>query len=240
MSLGYDAAFLAVLLDGVYDSTTESSEFRCPVHPMGKRKALNNAFVDYAADMNLYMVWLKCIDDWQDDRNVGRGIYSWILTRRIRQIEQKYKEKTDNIKKALEDLNSLEKERSSDFEYAAGCYGRVTAEVFRFGGLWDDGLAEMGFYLGKYIYLLDAYEDLEKDLKKNRYNPFFEMSKEEDFHDQVRKILMSMISKSAEEFELLPVDENMEILRNILYAGAWNRFEEIFREKEQNRQKILS
>lgn len=240
MSLGYDAAFLAVLLDGVYDSTTESSEFRCPVHPMGKRKALNNAFVDYAADMNLYMVWLKCIDDWQDDRNVGRGIYSWILTRRIRQIEQKYKEKTDNIKKALEDLNSLEKERSSDFEYAAGCYGRVTAEVFRFGGLWDDGLAEMGFYLGKYIYLLDAYEDLEKDLKKNRYNPFFEMSKEEDFHDQVRKILMSMISKSAEEFELLPVDENMDILRNILYAGAWNRFEEIFREKEQNRQKILS
>ena len=240
MSLGYDAAFLALLLDGVYDSTTESSEFRCPVHPMGKRKALNNVFIDYAADMNLYMAWLKCFDDWKDERNLGRGIYAWLLTHRIRQIEQKYKEKTDIIKKALDDLNALEEAQSSDFEVAAGCYGRVTAEVFRFGGLWDDLLAEMGFYLGKYIYLLDAYEDLERDLKKGCYNPFFEMSKEERFDDEVRKILMSMISKSAEEFELLPVDENMEILRNILYAGAWNRFEEIFRKKEQNLQKGIS
>ena len=31
--------------------------------------------------------------------------------------------------------------------------------------------AKMGFFLGKFIYLMDAYEDLPEDLKKDRYNP---------------------------------------------------------------------
>ena len=231
ISLGYDMTFLAVLLDGVYDSKTKTQEFRCPIHPFGKKKALTNAFLDYAADMNVYMARLKCLDDWKDDRKLSRGLYGWLLSRRARRIEQKYKEKTEKIRQALEELNRFENEQSSDFEGAAGCFGRAVAELFRFGGLWDDQLAKTGYYLGKYVYLLDAYEDLEKDLEKKCYNPFRELSAEDNFPQQVREILMTMISKSAEEFELLPIDENMDILRNILYAGAWSRFEEIHREK---------
>ena len=110
ITLGYDMTFLAVLLDGVYDSATESKEFRCPAHPLGKRKALNNVFVDYAADMNLYMAWLKCLDDWCDDRNLLRGAYARFLSRRIRRIEEEYRDKTEVINAALEDLNRLEQE----------------------------------------------------------------------------------------------------------------------------------
>lgn len=238
ITLGYDMTFLAVLLDGVYDSATESREFRCPAHPLGKRKALNNVFVDYAADMNLYMAWLKCLDDWRDDRNLLRGAYARFLSRRIRRIEEEYRDKTEVINAALEDLNRLEQEQSSDFESAAGCFGRAVSELFRYGEIWGDQLAEMGFYIGKYVYLLDAYEDLEMDLEKKRYNPFRKMSGEERYHDRVREILASMIAKSAEVFEMLPVDENMDILRNILYAGAWNRFEEIREKKDPSRQPV--
>ena len=32
----------------------------------------------------------------------------------------------------------------------------------------------MGFYLGKFVYLMDALEDVEKDRKKGNYNLFLE------------------------------------------------------------------
>ena len=226
-TLGYDMTFLAILLDGVYDGPSEEPDFRCPLHPFEKRRARQNQFLDYVADMNLYMAGLKCRDDWQDDRNLLRGFFALLLSRRMKRIEQKYSEKTSRIKAALNELSRFEKEQSTDFEGAAGCFGRAAAELFRFGDIWDDTMAGLGFYLGKFIYLLDAYEDLEEDLKKHRYNPFYQSGSEEDFDDRIREILGTMISRSADEFEMLPVDENLEILRNILYAGAWKRYEEI-------------
>ena len=229
--LGYDMTFLAILLDGVYDSETEKNRFRCMLHPFSRRHSLSNAFIDYAADMDLYMAYLKCLDDWHDDRNLFRGISAFFLRGTAKRIEASYPEKSLAVREALEELHRFEEERSMDFEGAAGCVGRALAEMFRFGGLWDDRLAAMGFYLGKYIYLLDAYEDLEEDIRKNRYNPFLELSRENDFHERVRGILKMMISRSAEEFEMLPVDENMALLRNIIYAGAWNSFQQIVRKK---------
>jgi hypothetical protein len=229
MSLGYDMTFLAVLLDGVYDSETRREEFRCIAHPFSKRYRLENSFTDYAADMNLYLTYLKCLDDWNDDRNLVRRLYSMILSRRIKKIEKKYPEKTASIRKHLDELSEFEKSGSSDFEGAAGCFGRVSAEVFSYGGIWNDHLARMGFFLGKFIYILDAFDDLEKDRSKGRYNPLDTLSREDDFPGKVKTILMSMISEAADEFETLPVDENMDILRNIIYAGVWKKFNDAVR-----------
>lgn len=230
--LGYDMAFLAILLDSVYDSETERKAFRCLLHPFSRHFSLSNPFIDYAADMDLYTAWLKCLDDWNDDRDLFRGAAAFFLRRKAKKIEAAYPEKTAVIREALGELHRFEEAGSGDFEGAAGCVGRALAEIFHFGGIWEEGLAEMGFYLGKYIYLLDAFEDLEEDIRKKRYNPFLEMSREEDFQEKVRGILKMMISRSAEEFELLPVDDNLALLRNIIYAGAWQSFEEIVRKKE--------
>ena len=40
--------------------------------------------------------------------------------------------------------------------------------------VWEQTLRDMGFYLGKFIYIMDAYDDIEKDLKKGTFNPFQE------------------------------------------------------------------
>ena len=50
----------------------------------------------------------------------------------------------------------------------------------------------MGFYLGKFIYLIDAFEDVEEDLKKQTYNPFKDQFKEDNFQDYCFKILEMM------------------------------------------------
>lgn len=222
LTVGFDMTFLAVLLDGLYDSETSRTEFRCPLHPFVKRVRLANEFLDYASSMGLYLAWLKCEDDWKDERKADRKLYGTMIRREARRIEEMYPDRTRRIREHMEELASLESEDSQDFERAAGCFGRVTEEIFAYReDVWQPYLRRMGFYIGKYIYLLDACLDFETDLKKGLYNPLRELSGREHYEETVHEILVLMISAAAESFERLPIDENMEILRNILYSGVW-------------------
>ena len=53
-----------------------------------------------------------------------------------------------------------------------------------------------------------------------------------DFEEECRTILMMMMSDCCREFEKLPILDNVEILRNILYSGVWYRYEAV-REKRR-------
>ena len=100
------------------------------------------------------------------------------------------------------------------------------AELFAYkDDVWAPQLRKMGFFMGKYIYLLDAYDDVFEDEEKKCYNPFINICHEEDFDERAERALRMMISESAAAFEMLPVDENMEILRNVIYSGVWRSFE---------------
>ena len=86
-------------------------------------------------------------------------------------------------------------------------------------------LRELGFYLGKFIYLCDCYEDIEHDIKKQNYNPLIERSKREAFAAECEQMLSDMMARASMAFERLPLLEDAEIKRNILYSGVWLRFE---------------
>ena len=84
-----------------------------------------------------------------------------------------------------------------------------------------------------YFYIIDAYEDIEKDLKNGNYNPFTKIYQNEGFDDFVKQILTMMISECAREFENLPIIEDIDILRNILYSGVWAKFQAIRNKRKQ-------
>ena len=104
---------------------------------------------------------------------------------------------------------------------------------------WEPTLRRMGFYLGKFIYLMDAYEDLEEDLKKGRYNPLRELKDREDYEQTCEKILKLMMAEASRAFERLPILKDAEILRNILYAGVWTRYGQLRYGKKGTQQEIV-
>ena len=85
----------------------------------------------------------------------------------------------------------------------------------------------------KFIYLLDAYDDVEEDIKNKNYNPFSEQYIIEGFDEQVRRILIMMMAQTCREFEKLPIIKYTDILRNILYSGVWCRFEVIHKKRKE-------
>ena len=117
----------------------------------------------------------------------------------------------------------------------AGIFGEIMAEIFAYQqDEWEQTLRKCGFYLGKFIYLLDAYEDVEEDIRKNTYNPLKEKYRGEDFESSAGRLLTMMIAECSKCFEQLPILKNVEILRNILYSGVWYRYEMV---REKRRQK---
>jgi hypothetical protein len=175
--------------------------------------------------MCILLTYFKCLDDWNDEKKLSRRLLAKLLKRKCNLVEKAYPNKVKFVESKLRELSEIESEKLISIDDAARTFGELMAEIFVYkDDMWKEDLHKIGFYLGKYIYLLDAYEDLEKDLKEGAYNPFREIYKNEDFEDYVLNLLMMMISECTDAFERLPLIENVEILRNILYSGVWTRF----------------
>lgn len=235
--LSYDMTFLILLLSGLYEPAETAKRVRCPVHPFHKQLHIASDVTDYAADMSLLFFHEKCTDDWMDEKKISARVADGVLARSYRRTLEQYPQKQAQITQQLQRLHAYEEQNETNPDLPAGCFGDIIAELFAWKkDEWETTLRQMGFYFGKFIYLLDAYEDIEKDLKKNRYNPLKKMYESGNGFDAgAEELLALMISSCAEHFERLPILRNIEILRNILYAGVWAQFQTI----RQRRQKEI-
>ena len=135
---------------------------------------------------------------------------------------------------SLEQLRRCEKENSRNPDEVSGYFGRIMEEVFVWRkDEWEADLRRMGFFLGKFIYLMDAYEDVEKDRKTGNYNLFLQELETEGFERRAEAVLSMMMAECSRAFERLPIVENTEILRNILYSGVWCRYEYVKKNRER-------
>lgn len=236
MSLNFDMTFLAILLDGVYEPSKEEIDNRCIVHPVQKHKMVKSDIVDYAAKMNVMLTYYKMLDDWNDDKKATRYAYAKTLEKSCRKIADEYPQKADRIKENLDKLSNYESENIKDIDLVAGSFGELTACVFEYeDDVFKDNLSKMGFYLGKFIYIMDAYDDIEKDIEKKEYNPFVDIYAQEDFDEKVKELLTMMMSECARAFEMLPIIENVDILRNIIYSGVWAKYEQIYEKRHKQK-----
>lgn len=236
LSLSYDMTFLLMLLTGLYEPETVVSESRCIAHPFEKHLTRTNIFTEYIADMNLLLTYMKCQDDWEDERKVLKLLYGKLLEGGSSRLKHTYAEKLRTINLLMHDLSDAEKDNSTDIDIMSGNFGRVMAQICVYRqDEWSNILSRFGFYLGKFIYLLDAYEDVEEDIRKGTYNPLKKKFEDLDFEEECRTILTLMMSECCREFEKLPILENVEILRNILYSGVWCRYEAVREKRSQSK-----
>lgn len=227
MMLNYDLTFLAILQNGLYEPETVLEEHRCIPHPMKKHPMICNEAISYAADMSVVLSYQKLMDDWEDDHNYMRRAAAQLLKSDYQKLREQYPRQTGAVEENIRLLREAERAGHREIDYAAGLNGRYLAEIFVWKeDVWQEELRNMGFYMGKFIYLMDALEDAEKDRKQGNFNVFADYGPiwgtEQEL--QIREILMSMMTASARAFEQLPVLENAEIIRNILYSGVWGRY----------------
>lgn len=227
MMLNYDLTFLALVLTGLYEPETQIEEHRCIPHPVQKHPMVGNDAISYAADMCVLLSWQKLMDDWYDEKQVVKRAAAGLLRKGYERISREYPRQTRAVEKNIRLLHEAEKQGNMDIDYVAGLTGHFLSEVFVWkDDMWQEDLRKMGFFLGKFIYLMDALEDVEKDRKQGNYNLFTDSGDvwESDMEEEIRGILTGMMVEASRAFERLPVLENANIIRNILYSGVWCKY----------------
>ena len=225
MTLTYDMTFLAILLTGLYEGHDKHELHYCAAHLGQKHPCLRNRYTAYAADMNVLLVYHNLMDDWEDERKRASYAAARLLRKAYLKTAARYPRQVKAIRHYLKDLHRTEEQRAEDIDLAAGLTGQLMAEIYMMEeDIWSEDLRKVGFYLGKFIYLMDAYEDVPKDRETGNYNPFLPMSERDDYEETASKILTMMAADAARAFEKLPILENVDILRNILYAGIWTKY----------------
>ena len=222
LGLRYDIAFLSTLLMSLYEPEEISGRNACHLHPITKRPWVDNEFIRYGADMNVALAYYTAQDDWQDDQKLSAKAMAGVFGKNMPRIEESYPRQCAAIAGCIADLSRLEQENCPSPDETANCFGRLMAELFVVReDFWSPTLRELGFHLGRFIYLLDAAVDFEKDKKHGKYNPYLAMGMENADWARWEDYLVLTMAKCTESYERLPLVQDKDILDNVLYSGVW-------------------
>lgn len=222
VAVNYDMTFLAMLLNGLYESENDEKMIRCLIHPIKPQKVFGNQYIDYAADMTILLSYYKCKDDWEDERKLFCELYGKFLEKYVRGLRLKYPRQEACIRENLEKLEQLEKSYSADLDEVVNVSGKMLSEIFVYEeDFWSSSLRQFGYEMGRFIYLMDAVVDYESDKEKHNYNPLILADKQPE---EMEDVLMQAIGNTTDIFEKLPIIQDAGIIRNILYGGVWQQY----------------
>ena len=235
LGLSYDMAFLSLLLMSLYEPEETSGKDGCLLHPVKRRAWVDNEYIRYSADMNVILAYYNCLDDWQDDKKLSAKLMAQTYGKSLQSIAESYPRQAAAIRECLEELSRLEKENCENPDKPAGAFGRLMGEILVYReDMWAQSLRQMGNALGRFIYLMDAVMDYDRDKRKGKYNPFLAMGGSKDPARWEEYLVLTMGSATA-EYEKLPLVQDKALLDNILYSGVWVTYREREKGKKEER-----
>ncbi|MCD7756424.1 MAG: DUF5685 family protein [Firmicutes bacterium] len=235
LGLSYDMAFLALLLSSLYEPEETGGDRACALHPIRPKAWVDNAYIRYAADMNVALAYYNALDDWQDEKKPTARFQANLFGKYYADIAQNYPRQCQAIEDCIRELSQLEKVDCANADQVANCFGTLMAEIFVYQeDLWAPTLRQMGLALGRFVYLADAASDYKRDKRKHKYNPYLAMGTGEDWSRWEDYLVLAM-GRCTEEFEKLPLVQDKALLDNILYSGVWCSFRRKKKEGQEER-----
>ncbi len=249
VTITYDSVFLALVrMAYIPDSELDSSMRRCIAHPMKKKCMLtDNSAIEYTTRAFAILSYYKMQDDLTDE-----GVGKRMLVGAAKPVFSRAKSRADLsdladiVKDRLDKISEIEMQRSPGIDAPAELFGELLGEIFAYSLEGADRLVtyECGFHLGKFVYLADAIDDYEKDLKRGKYNPYVisyggaELTAENK--QNVKSALLIECSKLEKAINLIPFGNKVtveNIVRNIIYLGLTERIKFLDDDgtKEKNR-----
>ena len=219
--LNYDSVFLALLLSSVTEDEYDCKNQICMAHPLEKKPIMiPNRSLSYSAAVMMILAFLKLEDDMRDDHSVKAAFEYVLLLGAKSKIKKRYGKLYDTCRDQINKLSVLEKNNSDDLDQLADSFAHLLEILFVPDFLTDETqkriLGHIGYLIGRFIYIADAYEDIEKDKKKNNFNPF---STQQPEKEDIKELLTFNLSSLAGSYELLDLKINKPILDNIIYLG---------------------
>ena len=241
LALSYDLAALALLDMSVNSIRLEVRQERCPAHPLVKRSCAVNGGLGYSAGASVLLLYHKLRDDSTD----GRGARQLAASAAVPFIaeafigaRERYPALAARIDRQMKEQSALEREHCASLDRAAEPTARIMQAVT--AGISDDRemsrrLGSFGYFLGRFIYLTDALDDLREDARRGRYNPLLERYalkevSDDDFGRIAEDTSFSVnmtLGLLADAYCRLELGMYRTIFDNIVYLGLKNVFDQV-------------
>ena len=226
-ALSYDVTFLSVILHNIAGVDVTIKKGRClPYCLKSKQMAEVDEITKALGAVNTMLAYYKCTDDIADEGK-GKG-KRWLFSSGFKKAKKGYPEIEKIIRERLAEQEVVEKSKTDSLDRAAEATARMLAEIC------DDILADkktaythnLFYTLGKWIYLIDALDDYDKDVKKGAYNPFHLAYGEDCKQAMVAKrredvdyIFNSLFSDVRENLAKIQFHFNRDLVDNVLLRG---------------------
>lgn len=223
MTLSYDFAFFALMRMSVEQSCSGFKKSRCSFNPAKKclECSLEDADLEYTADVSMLMVYYKFLDNIQDSKGVKKLLLK-LLSPYFNYIGYKGKKRCPEADEILEKmhLSQLEAERNFSGNLDEACHPSADAlgKLLALNKATDiDSLYRFGYMIGRWVYLTDALDDYEKDKADGNFNPF--LSSECFSREACISSLNLTAFQAVKIFEEIKTYKYKKIIENILYDG---------------------
>ncbi len=226
--LNYDLTFLSVLLHNLLDVDIKIEKQRCVIHWVTKRPiAVVDELTKRIASLNVILARYKLNDDVNDD---GKGRFTRAFLSKAYKRAKKLEPELDEIvRSCYKDLVDYEKTGGDSVDISADPFGRMMVEVVKVlaGEIADENLTVLAYNLGKWIYLIDAIDDFDKDIKRKSFNVFVngkgECNNKQEFIEKNKQELVTifgaLIGEIAMRAKNLNYKFNHDLTDNVLTSG---------------------
>lgn len=236
----YDATILNVLVHNLLDKKVEYKPQRCILHPLRKRDMICVDEVTLAvADINTLLTYYKIKDNILDnDKKFKSKTAKLFVNKSYKKAKKRHPFASKIIEEEYLNLNTLEKENCSSIDKVSHCFASMLERLGVYLTKNESYEAKTVFYcLGKWVYLIDALDDLDKDASKNRYNPWIanngEFTNSTEFIEKNREnitaILKNTIILLKENYDKLPMPVQEGVLTNTFYYGLEMQTDRVIR-----------
>lgn len=231
MLLSYDMCFMALLMSGVTSCGIKTCQKRCIVSPFRKRACVHeNLALDFAADCSVILSYWKLRDSAQDERgmkSLRARLVAGFLKRKYQKASAELPDFATAVEQGIRQLDSLERANTPSLDRAADAFAAMMREAA--AGLQDEKIRrpmeQLLYHVGRWVYITDAWDDLQDDLKSGSYNAIiarFEVETPEglaEAKEAVRLTLLQSAQTAAAASELLDLGRSEPVVKNILYMG---------------------
>ncbi|MEG2813416.1 MAG: DUF5685 family protein [Oscillospiraceae bacterium] len=252
LTLSYDFTFIATVSLGLAEECKGFTKCSCVANPFKKKACYKKCDeLNFCAGCAMLMIYYKVVDNLHDSGFFGKikALCALPFASYARKKAKKlYPEIDVIIKEAMQNQSLVEKSDTKSIDQTADPTAKALSKICEY--LSNDEkqkviLSNFGYLIGRYVYLSDALDDLEQDIKKNEFNPFKKKFENEnksvaEIKEYAVGLINITIAEIAPAYELLNLKRYKTILDNIVYLGFHNTLKEISKsqeEKDNNKKK---
>ena len=235
--LSYDATFITLFSSAVNNDGLELYKTRCSLNKCKKCNMCRGSeeFENYAADISVILTYYKILDNIRDSTFFKALLYRFILLFII-PLHNKAKRLAPDTEKAAKLFVKRQAEAESDPDVTpdkaadpTALFGEYVFSNIPGGEDQAEALCYFGRCIGRYIYLIDAFDDLPDDKKNGVFNPYINHPATTE---EISGDLYLTASMAADALKEIRLSKHKDIIENIICRGITNRIDSIVTERK--------